>query len=114
MTATVSRTIEVVPAASETDRVAGVTPDGGDPPDRDTFHVTFDPDREDVEGVVVEAVAAIHTTDPARLDLLANTVDADAPSALVSRESTTEEITFTYEELEITLDPAGDLWLTWT
>lgn len=106
--------IEVVPAVSETGQFAGFTADGGNPPDRDTFHVTFDPSREDVEVVVVEAVAAIHNTEPDQLEPLATAVDADALNRLVSeRESGTREITFTYEELEVRLDPDGDLWLTW-
>jgi hypothetical protein len=88
------------------------TPDGGDPEDSDSFRVTFDPDRNDVEVVVVEAIATIKNTDSEGLDPLGRTIDCDALGRVVA-EDDVGEITFRYKGLLVTVDVAGEVRLSW-
>lgn len=84
---------------------------------RDAFHVSFDPDEDDVVEEVVRAVAVIHNTDPNALSPLGRVVDPDALEALIGRGfeefGTDTQVSFVYEDLEITLDTDGNVWLEW-
>lgn len=84
---------------------------------RDVFHVTFDPAEEDVTEAVVRAVAVIHNVEPADLPPLVDVVDPDALSALFgpAAEAFDSDVqaTFVYQDLEITVDSDGNLWLEW-
>lgn len=84
---------------------------------RDAFHVSFDREEEDVVQVVVRAVAVIHNTDPKALPPLAEVVDPDALKALIGAPSegcADAQVTFVYEDLEVTVNTDGNLWLEWT
>lgn len=83
---------------------------------RDVFHVAFDQGSEDVAEVVVRSVAVIHNAEPTELPPLGESVDPDALADLFSRgfEAPADvQVTFVYEDLEITVNSDGDVWLEW-
>jgi len=84
---------------------------------RDVFHVKFDPETENVTEVVVRSVAVIHNVEPTELPPLGRVVDLDAISAMVGagsrRVAAGAQVTFVYEDLEITIGSEGDVWLEW-
>jgi len=91
-------------------------PNGGTSDPRDAFHVPFDPRSEQVVDVVVNAVAVIHNVDPMTLSPLANAVNPDALVSLVRSGSAVDrpvEVTFDFENLEITVSSDGHVWLEW-
>lgn len=85
---------------------------------RDAFHVSFDPGEDAVVEVIVRSVAVIHNTDPKALTPLAEVVDPDALEALFGAPSegyaADVQATFVYEDLEVTVNTDGNLWLEWT
>lgn len=84
---------------------------------RDAFHVSFDPDEDDVVEEIVRAVAVIHNTVPKALTPLGEVVDPDALEALCGPESAgfaaDATVIFVYEDLEVTVNTDGNLWLEW-
>lgn len=84
---------------------------------RDVFHVSFDPTTEDVVEVVLRSVAVIHNVEPDELTPLGDAVDPEALSAIfgpASEEFASEvQVTFAYEDLEITVNTEGHVWLEW-
>lgn len=84
---------------------------------RDVFHVSYDPTNEEVTEVVIRSVAVIHNADPADLPPLGDAVDPDALSALFGPGSegfsADAQVTFVYEDLEITIDSDGNVWFEW-
>lgn len=84
---------------------------GGSNDRRDVFHVSFAPGEESPPVVLLEAVEVINDTPVESLPPLERAIDPDALSALVVNASTTVEITFTYESLDITMSSDGHLWL---
>lgn len=80
----------------------------------DSFHVSFDPETDDVAVVIVETVATIRNTDQERLEPLVDVVDPDALNRIASEaDPATREISFTFAGFQVTVDPAGDLRLAW-
>lgn len=94
-----------------------VLPNGGNPGDRDTFHVSFDPPAEDVVEVVVNAVATIRNVEPHELAPLQEAIDVDSLDRLVDPDETEQpadlEVAFLYQGLDITVTGDGDVWLEW-
>lgn len=84
---------------------------------RDAFHVSFDPVEEDVIEVVTRSVAIIHNTDQVALSAIGRVVDPEALRVVFGPDSerfaADVEVSFVYEDLEVTLDTDGDLWLEW-
>lgn len=84
---------------------------------QDAFHVSLDPENDDVVEEVVRAVAVIHNTDPKALTPLGNVVDPDALEALFGADSegftADAQATFVYEGMEITVNTDGNVWLEW-
>lgn len=83
---------------------------------RDVFHVSYDPAAEDVTEVVARSVAVIHNVEPDELSPLAGVVDTDALSTVLERSTdggSDVQVSFVYEDLEITIDGAGNVWLEW-
>lgn len=101
-------------------KLGGVPPllvtSGGDGR-RDVFQVPFDPATEDVVEVILRSVAVIQNEEPAELPALGDVVETDALSAIFgpsSEEFASEvQVTFAYEDLEITVTTDGDVWLEW-
>lgn len=102
---------------SGTPFVCDFSPSGGYERCPDTFHLRFDPDAEPVGQAIVKAASFVHNTEPTELPPLARVIDPDALDAIVSKASSVEgncvEVTFTYEDLEITVSSDGDIWLCW-
>lgn len=89
---------------------------GGDRGDRDVFHVTFDPETESVDAVVVESVAAIQNCEPEELDPIYEAIEPDALDEVITPSADTQsdvELEFVYEGMDVTVEASGDLWLQW-
>lgn len=90
-----------------------VTANGGQTGSPDIFRFHFDPETEPVTHAVVEAVALVHNVPQSELDPLERSIDTDALTAFVTADSDASEIAFEYEEMEVTVHSAGDIWLQW-
>jgi|GEM_PF-1567964 len=97
--------------------VGDITPSGGHERSPDTFHLRFDPESEPVGHAVVKAASFVHNVDQTDLSPLAETVEPDALEALVGGHARGDrepvEVTFTYEDLQITVAGDGNIWLQW-
>lgn len=93
------------------DPETSLLPNGGSPGPRDSFHVTFDPGGESVVEVIVNAVGLVHDVDQTELEPLATAVDPDSLDRLFATDSAVREVSFVYEDLEITVGSEGDVWL---
>lgn len=97
--------------------VGGMASNGGHERSPDTFHLRFDPECEPVPHAIVKAASFVHNVDQSQLAPLADSVDPDALQSLVdgttARHSVGLEITFHYEDLEVTVSGDGNIWLQW-
>lgn len=109
--------MELVRSVSVSGSISGLAANGGDRGKRDVFHVSFDPETESIEVVVVESVAAIQNRAPEELDPLYEAVDPEALDDLVAPEAgeqaRVDEVGFVYEGLEVTIESDGDVWIRW-
>jgi len=86
---------------------------GGTEEQPDSFHFAYDPEAEDVTQAIVEAVGLIHDTSHEHLTPLETVVNTDALAAVLRSESGSVTVTFHYEELVVTANDSGDIWLQW-
>lgn len=109
--------MELVRSIAVTGSIADLTPNGGHRNERDTFHVTFDPETEPIASVVTESVAAIQNTELEELDPLYDAVDPESIDALLAanddEQSGADVVEFVYEGMEVTIGSDGDVWLKW-
>lgn len=91
-------------------------PDGTGNNDVDAFHHRFNPSTRSAVDEIVRSVATIKNVDETRLESLYEAVDPDALDALVCSNVDRHreiEVWFRYEDLEITVNADGDIWLNW-
>lgn len=102
---------------SGTPLVCDFSPNGGYERSPDTFHLTFDSEAEPASHAVVKAASFVHNVDPTDLSPLGDVVDPDALDALATHGTAVNarclEISFTYEDLDVTVTSDGDVWLCW-
>jgi len=93
----------------------GPCADGYGSGDRDVFHVEFDRDGDPVSRVIVRSVAAIHDQHPDTLEPLARVVDPAMLDHMVDEGTRAGshggEFTFVYEDVEVTVNTDGHIWL---
>lgn len=79
------------------------------------FHVEFDCGEVQVSVIIIKSLSAILDTRPTNLKPLADTVGPDMLESMVSQSENQNvfvgDISFVYEEFEITIDPDGHVWL---
>lgn len=86
---------------------------GGVDKEPDSFHFRYNPENDSVTKAIVEAVALVHNTRHEELVSLVEVIDPEALIDLLHSSSSTLEVVFTYEQLEVTVNSSGDIWLSW-
>jgi len=86
---------------------------GGTDKEPDAFHFQFNPHRDSVYRAIVEAIALIHHCDPDDLDPLGSSIEPDALAKLMRTREQSVKVTFHYEDMEVTVESEGDIWLRW-
>lgn len=83
----------------------------------DTFHLRFDPESGELVQAIVRAAAFVHNVEHTELRPLGRAIDPDALERVLGVDDDTSSnyvrATFTYEELEVTADCDGNIWLRW-
>ncbi|RQG89555.1 HalOD1 output domain-containing protein [Natrarchaeobius chitinivorans] len=80
-------------------------------PAKEGYHATFDPASEPGSDAVVSSLSELTGTDPDELEAIDAVVDPIVFDALIRRHRRPIQVSFVYNDHDVTVDTGGEIWI---